>query len=441
MSRSFRRLLSKKAIRGVLAISLKTKTPKTFYAIVPHKAVLAIISTLIALMAIHLGASSVEVGVIIALMTIGNLLGSLIWAKVVAQTRKYVTFYLFGNLGLFIGCLLLLDETMEGVYAAALTIPLLSASTYFSALFLVNEEFSDRLSEMVGRFESIGGWAWVGGLVFGVIAAKALSPFDFSAVLTIASFLAIFYASSLLGGKILHRAIEGLKKDFGLLPLLDSALEKVVGFEEVAIEEVLTGFHEVLTGDVVQYSQYFKIAIPREYLAFYLSQVVAFVSFGLVYPQLVPIMKMKGFEDSIVYLISLTSSIIAALTYTRVGKTQDPRRALFTSYATRALLFFALVASIWLSAEAALALLLFFSLLDGYTWAYIVILLNLSAMNISKEAVGVSNFMRNLGYVAGSVAGGIVATAFGYAVSLPLAAAVLALGVALTMSARGVFKA
>ena len=350
MSRSFRRLLSKKAIRGVLAISLKTKTPKTFYAIVPHKAVLAIISTLIALMAIHLGASSVEVGVIIALMTIGNLLGSLIWAKVVAQTRKYVTFYLFGYLGLFIGCLLLLDETMEGVYAAALTIPLLSASTYFSALFLVNEEFSDRLSEMVGRFESIGGWAWVGGLVFGVIAAKALSPFDFSAVLTIASFLAIFYASSLLGGKILHRAIEGLKKDFVLLPLLDSALEKVVGFEEVEIEEVLTGFHEVLTGDVVQYSQYFKIAIPREYLAFYLSQVVAFVSFGFVYPQLVPIMKMKGFEDSIVYLISLTSSIIAALTYTRVGKTQDPRRALFTSYATRALLFFALVASIWLSA-------------------------------------------------------------------------------------------
>jgi hypothetical protein len=68
--------------------------------------------------------------------------------------------------------------------------------------------------------------------------------------------------------------------------------------------------------------------------------------------------------------------------------------------------------------------LLIFWLLDGYSWGFIPILLNLIALKNCKEEFGIYNFFRSLGYTVGGFLSGIFAIKIGFQF-LPLASSTL----------------
>lgn len=408
------------------------KIPRSFFAIIPLKIVTSIVSTLVVIMVIMVGGDAAEVGLVMSLTLLGNLLGNIWWAKVLATTRKYVTGYIGGYFGLFFALIILLNGDILSIFISAFLITFMSNLTYLAAMFLVSESYGERLNEMMGLFEMIGGWAWVVGLAFGAIIIDMISSVILIAYLAIISFTAVILTSILLGTDIIKRIIEGIKKDFGLLPLLDMGLERLIEYEEVIPDVILRGVHVIFSGNIMYFPVYIKAKLPsRERALFYIAIFTQFIAFGLVYSQLIKFIKDLGYANSIIYIVSLISSVVAALMYPMAGKVKNIVRALVIMNIIRVVLFIMLISTLYLPGYLVTIVILIFSILDGYSWAYITILLNLIALKSSKEEVGISNFIRNIGNLLGAILSGLIITLFSYHLNFVSAIIILSLSISL----------
>ena len=408
------------------------RLPPPYYAIIPHKAALAIIPTLLALLAIQLGGSPLDVGVVAALTTAGDLAGSLVWARQAASRRKRILLMVLGYWGILAGCLLMMSRLLLAIFVAAFSVSFLSSSTYYAALFSVGEEYGDKLSENVGRFESVGGWAWVGGLAAGCVAATTFSPDRFAAVLAAASFLSMLCVSKMMGYQLTKHLLAELKR---CASWVESSVEKVARAERASAELASSDLRKLISR-VVSQEKLFANALAVDG-RFYATQAAAFFSFGIVYSQLVLLMKAELSEDSLVFGVLMLGSAASATAYSAVGRRGCSENGLAKSYAARVLLFASLAALPWLPHTASTAVLVVFPVASGLTWAYIQVFLNASALKRSCEAVGLSRFVAGLGYIAGSLVGGLAAIYVGYPVAFSAAAAILAIDAAVVSRSVG----
>lgn len=402
------------------------RVPKSFFAIVPLKVVMSVVTTLVVLMVIAVGGGAAEVGIVMSLSLFGNLLGNLVWAKVLSTSRKYITGYIGGYFGLFISLLILLSGDLISIFLAAFLITFISNLTYLAAMFLISEEYEKRVNEMMGIFEMIGGWAWVIGLAIGALIVGILTPQLLISSLSMVSFFAIILSSILLGSSILRRIIEGFKKDFGLLPLLDMGLNRVIEYEEMLPDVILHGVHVIYSGNIMYFPVYIKAKLPsRERATFYIAMFIQFLSFGLVYSQFIKFLKDLGYANSIIYFISLISSMISAIVYPMAGRVKRMVGTLISMGIVRIVLFTLLISIAYLPASFITPIIILFALLDGYSWAYISILLNLLALRVSKEEVGISNFIRNVGNILGAFLSGLIITMYNYQLDFLIAIVML----------------
>ena len=408
----------------------RMKIPKSFLAIIPLKVIMSVVTTLVVLLIIAIGGGAAEVGIVMSLLTIGNLLGSLIWAKALSKTRKYITGYIGGYAGMFLALLILLKGDYPSIYLSSFLITFLSNLTYLAAMFLISENYEDRVNEMIGIFEMVGGWAWVAGLGIGAIAIGLINAPIFITYLSLLSLVAIVLTSILLGASISKRFIEGIKKDFGLLPLLDKSLNKIIEYEECVTDIVVKGVHEVFSGSIMQFPIYYELKLPsKERLTFYIPIFLQFLSFGLVYSQIIKFLNDIGYTGTIIYLISLLSSMISAMAYPMVGKVKNMLKMLIAMSVVRVLLFILLISIFYIPPYLVTPIIVIFSLLDGFSWAYIYVLLNLVALKISREEVGISNFIRSIGYILGAIISGIIISIFSYQINFALAMAILSVSI------------
>lgn len=405
-----------------------SKIPRSFYAIIPLKIVTSIVSTLVVLMVITVGGGATEVSVVMSLTLLGNLAGTLGWAKVLSITRKYITGYLGGYFGLFVALIILLNGDLPSIFVSAFLITFMSNLTYLAAMFLVSESYGDRLNEMMGLFEMIGGWAWVAGLAFGAVIVDIINTPLLVGYLALLSLFSTILTSILLGSNIIRRIIEGIKKDFGLLPLLDMSLERLIEYEECVPDVILRGFHVIFSGNIMYFPVYIKAKLPsRERASFYLALFTQFLAFGLVYSQIIKFIRDIGYTNSIVYLVSLISSVVAAFTYPIAGKVRKIMKTLILMNIVRIALFIMLYSIAYVPETVIMLIMIIFAVLDGYSWAHITILLNLVALKTSKEEVGVSNFIRNIGNIIGAILSGILISIFSYQIDFIFAMVILGL--------------
>jgi predicted MFS family arabinose efflux permease len=109
---------------------------------------------------------------------------------------------------------------------------------------------------------------------------------------------------------------------------------------------------------------------------------------------------------------------------------------LIRSYVLRIILFILLLTVFFIEPIYSLIIFMVFSLIDGYTWAYISTILNIVAIRYSREDVGFSNFIRNMGYVAGASLSGIIIPLLGYQMNIILAVIALGLSTAIFMKSK-----
>ena len=395
--------------------------PRWFNSIVPFKIISAVASTLIVLLTISLGGTSREVSLVVSILTAGSLAGSIFFGSFVFKTEKKVNFFLLGFFGLVISSFLLFFAgDIILVLLGSFLFSFLTTATFFAALALISEKYKD-INKMIGKFEEIGGWAWVCGLIFGFFITSLLGLKEIFLLLTIFSVVSFIYATWLLRERILYKLAQGILADFGLLTLVERGVEFVMKKQEFMVEKALMGLHSIVKGSFVPSFQIVQASLPKKNILLHLTFLLIFLSFGLVYSQTITLMKEKGLTDNLIFGFSVLASTMSALFYSRAGKVEDSNSMLKRNFCLRILMFLLLSFSVFLSGLPFMILLAIFFLLDGYSWSYIVILSNSLILRKSKTEMGINNFFRSLGYIIGSFFSGILIFHLGFSINFIVA--------------------
>jgi MFS family permease len=284
------------------------------------------------------------------------------------------------------------------------------ASTIPIPILIITKAF--RLEDWdyaIGKFNEIGGWAWVGGMVLGLVLAQFLTIREIFVVL---GFIGLF------------------SLPWGMKTIREVPLH---------VDRRILG---VYAGYVVEKFRYLPNMIthlPRPSLEgfgrLYLSAVTFWVGAMLYFTQFPVLLKSRGMGASELYLMSIANSAVSAYMYTRVGlrlrKTGGygalKRGLLLRSFA------FGLLALSTLTKGTPFFILAFVSyLLAGYTWSYISIS---TSSIISHRAppekrgalIGAYNLVSSLGAIAGNLLSGFIVEWFGFTANFLLAALTLAI--------------
>ncbi len=405
---------------------------KPLYTITPVKIVGAISTTLVILVTIQIGGGSREVGIAVALSFLGNLIGALLWSRILAKKGNYVNGILLGYLFMTLSITLLAANSLPLIYITAFLITFLTNLIYFSLLFFLIDNYKDELDRTVGTLESIGGWSWVAGLIFGVFVSEILPLRELVATLAGILFIAIIISIILLVTGIKEKIKTMVEEEEGLLPLLDKGLEKIIDFEERIPSILFSGIHVIFSGALYYSPAYLNIKKPRrEKVTLYTGVSLVFISFGFVYTQLVKHIKDLGYPDSTIYFLALVGSVLSALTYIKAGDIKRPLKRFVKAGLLRATAFTTLAALSLVALPYQIALLIGFYIVSGYTWAYLIVNLNLYALKNGKEEVGVSNFFSNIGLFIGSLSSGLILEWIGFTTLYLTSAFLLVLGISI----------
>lgn len=388
-------------------------------AIIPLKLVRALFSLLVALAVFELGGGPVGVGYVFASLSIGDLLGSLIFGRIAFYPRKQKEMFVFGFIGITF-CLLILVFYLNLflLYVDSFLFALLSNAPYFASLSILSRH-KKGISKRISKFESIGGWAWVIGLALGIIIRNFFSIPQIFALLLIISTIGTFYSLILFERKITIEIAEQFKKEKGLLIWVEDLIDLIQKEEEKVFKSVAT-----LTGAVRSSFPFVKIVslkFPTKYILFHFSFFLIFLSFGIVDPQIVTLVKQKEFGDSVVYALSFIASFFSAIYYSKVGKMKISLNLLKSSFLYRLLIIPLAILAIFYAKLIFLFLIVIFSIMAGITWALFYIVGNTLILEKAKEQLGINNFQRILGYIIGNFISGKLISLFGFAVSFGLA--------------------
>jgi MFS family permease len=400
-----------------------------FKSIIPFKIVSAIFSTLVILVTISIGGNAREVSLVVTTLTIGSLLGSIFFGSIVFRTNKRISFFTLGFLGLiFSNFLLFFTKDFLLILIGAFSFSFLTSSIFFAAYALISDKYKN-VNRAIGRFEEVGGWGYVIGLIIGFFITSFLGLEQIFFVLGIFSIASLFYVFWIFKRRILLKLAQTLLKDFGILTWVEKGVEFAIKGEEMIAEKTLTSLHHIVKGSFIPSFHIIRVELPRKNLLLHLTFLLFFISLGLVYSQVITLMKEKGITDSLVFGFSLISSTLSAAFYSKAGSVKKPENIITKMLVLRALMFLMLIISVFLFGISFMIFLFIFFFLDGYSWSYIVIPSNSLILRKLKKEIGINNFFRSLGYIIGSFLSGILIFYSGFIMNFSIAIVILIISI------------
>ncbi|HIQ13161.1 MAG TPA: MFS transporter [Thermoprotei archaeon] len=406
---------------------------RPLFTISPLKLVGAVATTLVILITINIGGSSRDVGLAVGLSFLGNLIGVLIWPNIMGKKGNYVGGIISGYLLLSISVALLATETLLNILISSFLITFFTNLIYFSLLYFLVDNYTENIDEMVGSMESIGGWSWVAGLLFGFYASNTLPLRILISILTAILIIAVVISIILLVTGIKERIKTMVDEEEGVLPLLDRGLEKVIDFEERIPSILFSGIHVIFGGSLFYSPVYLKVkGIGRDRIMLYLGITLIFISFGNVYTQLIKHIKDIGYPDSTIYFLALLSSVLSALTYLVAGDKSNPLKKFVRAGSIRVSAFITLTLLTLVAYPLQIIVLAIFYILSGFTWAYLIVNLNLYALKHGKSEIGFTNFFGNIGLLTGAVSSGLIIQLIGFELLYIISALLLSIGLLIT---------
>jgi DHA1 family multidrug resistance protein-like MFS transporter len=430
---------------------LRPSVPNWFYAFIPHKLGSGLTSTLLPLYVVQvIGGSVADVGRVTSLTALAGVPGSILWGNLSDRLGRRRPFLLMGFLGFSLATLLiglgqslaaiLVLSALGGVLGAAIG-PIASAA-------VLDEASQDQWPERLGRFNQIGGWSFVAGLVTGTI-----------------------WLSLLPGRWGTAPAMRGLFLLAGGVALL-SLIMTVLWLPEPPTVQFRRQFHPILVGrlavSVVERVLFYpprmlyfvlrpaflgevrghlKNTLGRYYLCsflLFLAINVGFVPFPIFLTDVL------GASNAQVFLISLIKSTVDALFYVPMGRVMRRRRGIGLQAQAAAvrvgiLGLYGLLALVR-PGSAGLIVVGLVHTLTGVTWAAIAVsgttaVAGLAPKELEGRAMGLYNAVIGAAGIAGSLAGGHLAQAFGYGVSFGTGALLMGLAAAWLWQLRAVVVA
>jgi predicted MFS family arabinose efflux permease len=217
---------------------------------------------------------------------------------------------------------------------------------------------------------------------------------------------------------------------------VEKGVEFAIKGEELVAEKTLTSLHHIVKGSFIPSFHIIRVELPRKNILLHLTFLLFFISLGLVYSQVITLMKEKGITDSLVFGFSLVSSTLSAAFYSRAGNVRKVENTIIRMLILRSLMFLMLIISVFLFGISFMIFLFVFFLLDGYSWSYIVIPSNSLILRKLKKEIGINNFFRSLGYIIGSFISGILIFYSGFIMNFSIAIVILIISIFLFLRTK-----
>ncbi|GAB4535862.1 MAG: MFS transporter [Anaerolineae bacterium] len=397
-----------------------------------------------------IGGSVADVGRLTSLTALAGVPGSIGWGNLSDRLGRRRPFLLLGFLGFGLATLLIgLGQNISQLLALSAVSGLLGAAIgpVGSALVL-DGTAEDQWPESVGRFNQIGGWSFVAGLVAGTLWLS-LVPGHWGTSLAMRGLFILAGSVALLSLLItalwlkepprvhsrrqFHPAFSGR--------LAVSVIERALFYPPRMLYFIL---RPAFIGEV---REHVKDALGRYYLCsflLFLSINAGFVPF--------PIFLTVALEatNAQVFLISLVKSTTDALFYVPMGRIIQRRRGIglqAQAAAVRVGIFgcYALLALLRPGAPG-LIIVGLVHILTGVTWAAIAVsgttaVAALAPKELEGRAMGLYNAVIGTAGIVGSLVGGHLAASLGYSASFGFGALTMALAAAWLWRLRSVVVA
>lgn len=408
--------------RKASLIAQNTQMPRWFYAFVPFKIATGGSSQVVPLYAMHLGAGAGEIGLLNALSTFASTIGTIFWGRLSDKTLKRKAFILMGLLStsIFLSLLAFAGSFWDLLLINAVYSFFLASTVSIPVVLLFRNVRKTRWDEAVGKFNKIGGWAWVVGLLVGFTLIRFLSfkeLFLLFAVVNVPGFV-IALKTIREAPVYLHRA--------NIKPLVTQVIQK----------------GRYLPNFIIHLPT--KLRVSSKFSGFYLSSLFFWVSSGMYATQLPVFLIKSGLTGQEVFGLALLNSLTSAMLYQRVGlklKSKNPALALMQGYLFRSigvlllLLPFNVPYALLISAAGSYVL-------WGYSWSYISVSSTslIGRMSSPKEqgsALATANLVNSAGFVLGSLAGGFVASQIDSFLNFAIASSLSLLAVVPIISLMG----
>jgi MFS family permease len=370
-----------------------------FYSFIPFKIATGGSAPLIPLLTLNVGGGPADVGIVNAVGSTASMLGGLFWGKLSDKLNRRKVFLLMGFLGTAIMTMVFaLAHSVHQVMAINAVYTFFIAATIPIPVLIITKVF--RLEDWdyaIGRFNEIGGWAWVLGLVVGMILTRLLGIRGTFVVLGLISLLSFPWGERTIREVPLH---------------LD---RKVLG---------------VYAGYVVEKFRYIPNMIthlPRfsaeGFGGLYISSLLFWVGAMLYFTQFPVLLKSRGMGASELYFMSIANSAISAYMYTRVGRKLRETGgygALKRGLLIRGLAFLLLAMATAVKGRVFFLLAFVSYSIAGYTWSFISIS---TSSIISHQAppekrgalIGAYNLVSSIGAIAGNLLSGFIVEGVGFA--------------------------
>ncbi|WP_297073654.1 MFS transporter [Thermococcus sp.] len=380
-----------------------------FYSFVPFKVSTGGAAPLIPLLTMNVGGGPADVGIVNAIGSTASMLGGLFWGRLSDRLNRRKVFLLMGFLGTALTSVLFaLAKTVPQVMLVNALYTFFIAATIPVPILIITKAF--RLEDWdyaIGRFNEIGGWAWVAGMILGLVMAQFLSLRE------------IFVVLGLVG--------------LFSLPLGARTIREV----PVHVDRRILG---VYAGYVVEKFRYLPNMIthlPRlsteDFGRLYASTVLFWIGAMLYFTQFPVLLKSRGLGATELYAMSIANSAISAYMYTRVGlrlRKTGGYGALKKGLGLRGVAFLLLAISTFLGGSVFLVLAFVSYFIAGYTWSYISIS---TSSIISHRAppekrgslIGTYNLVSSLGAIIGNLLSGLVVEALGFTADFVLASSLI----------------
>ncbi|WP_048149764.1 MFS transporter [Palaeococcus ferrophilus] len=286
-----------------------------FYSFIPFKVATGGSSVVIPLYVLALGGSGADVGIANAVSGFASMVGSVFWGNLsdrLLRRRVFITLG-FASVSAFLALFAITGSltefiVMNGIYAFFL------ATTTSIPVVLVLRSFRKReWNDGLGRFNEVGGWGWLLGLVIGLFM---------SAFLDIRAMFIVFAIINLPAAFLLARSV----REAPVYVNRDSI--KIKGHSAVQrIRQLPSGIlHLPSTPDTLR--------------SFYVASAMFWFSSGLFFSQAPVFLTLNGMEREAIYTMSIGNALVSTLLYRRVGNMlngRDPYTVLRWGLITRGL--------------------------------------------------------------------------------------------------------
>ncbi|ASJ16796.1 hypothetical protein A3L04_06755 [Thermococcus chitonophagus] len=367
----------------------KIKHGRWFYSFIPFKVFTGGMSQLIPILAIQEGGTPVDLGYLGSAGSLASMIGGVFWGRISDKVGRRKIFLISGFIGSSIlGIALAFMTSIKGLILLTFLYTFFVAATIPIPVSLISREFNKpKIGEATGKFNEIGGWGWVAGLLLGLILIATIPIRSIPIVLgLIGMFSVIIAAKNIREGPIYIRRVS--PSTFFYLP------------RRISIPRIST-----LRGDL---------------MPLFLSSTLLWAGSMLLLTQFPMLAKEKGFDGKFLYVLGLASSTISATTYLKVGRSlrKDGTYDFILGQGVRLLGLLVLILSLALTGYAFLGVAVLGYMLLGYSWSLIsvssaTIISNRSPEKNRGRIAGAYNFVSSGGAIAGNIVSGYLASTIG----------------------------